>query len=216
MKEETKKYRKIDNTILTVNNSKVNGKDNSANLQQFIQSELSYVTESGIPKIIKIQFIKNNNTTVTKDNSVINIEIPLIPSTYDFSSVDNLRQDFFFKGMPEIAVERYEKIMENQEAKENLNRYMRSHAETIASYVCTELDRKLKSLVQSSDLKDKNTLNFINNLSCMKEHHQEHGNSFLKSDRTFIINWMTQMVKDYELTKPEGQPTGGQPGDDNN
>ncbi len=216
MKEEIKKYRKVDKTTVTVNNTKVNDKDNSANLQQFIVGELSYVTESGIPKIINIQFIKNSNTTVTKDNSVINIEIPLIPSTYDFSSVDNLRRDFFFNGMPEIAVERYEQIMKNQEAKENLNRYMFKHAETIASYVCTELNRKLKSLGQSSDLKDRNTIDFIKNLSCMKEHNQAHGNSFLKPERSSIMYWMTQMIKDYENAKPQGQPTGGQPGDGSN
>ena len=93
---------------------------------------------------------------------------------------------------------------------------MFKHAETIASYVCTELNRKLKSLGQSSDLKDRNTIDFIKNLSCMKEHNQAHGNSFLKPERSSIMYWMTQMIKDYENAKPQGQPTGGQPGDGSN
>lgn len=216
MKEETKKYRTVNHVNFIVPNTGDKNGDNSKNLEQFLLYKIGEITSEGQPEIIKFKFIKTYNLNETKENLVLEVEVPLIPATYDFKNSDTLRDDFFFKGSPEIAKKRYEDIIKNEIAKKNLDYHIAQNASTLAAYVCTQLNSKLSELSENPSIANKTAIKFIESLDCMKEHQKEHGKAYLSSPKVAIVNWMTQMVKDYELTKPQGQPTGGQPGDDNN
>ncbi len=175
MEKNNNQIRKVNYTSLHVGQSKDNLKDSTSNLFTFLYGKLTEVTESGIPEIVKLNIIKNNNTQVTEANGLVEIELPLIPATYNsiqFNSTNHrknnqslpeiakkcsldfetLHYDFFKEGMPEIATARYEKNLENPKLKELTEAILKQRAEALVSYVCTKIKQKQNQISKKAQI----------------------------------------------------------------
>ncbi len=160
----------------------------------YLKDRFRDVNETGVPEIVKVSFIKTNNNEITEDNFLFEVNLPIIPASYRASKFsknqpkframqvcdldfETLEYDFYKKGTPEIAKQRYKTEVKTSSGESNISQISDGRVEILMKYLCEKLQEEINKLANENKtafLQRRATIiSWLKSLSCLKDDKQK-------------------------------------------
>lgn len=134
--------------------------DGTRDLGLFLNSEMGYFTEIGVPYRLNFYITKNSNPNLTKENGLLDLTIPIIPACYDIKSSMSLSEFVSQAKNSEIIANKYDSI-----DSEIIDKRINSYVNKIIVYIKNEIAIRYAIAKENKDSK---TMQLLSNLDIMK------------------------------------------------
>ena len=135
--------------------------DGTRELELFLNSELGYFSEIGVPYRLNFYITKNSNQNLTKENGLLNLTIPIIPACYDIKSTMSLSEFVSQAKTSEIIANKYADT-----DSEILDKRINNYVNKIILYIKHEIAMRYAIAKENKDPK---TMHLLSSLAIMKD-----------------------------------------------
>ncbi len=135
--------------------------DNTDNFNIFLHSLVSYATFDGLPSRVQFYITKNNNSKLTKENGLLNLNIPIIPACYDINSVRSLSDFVSNAKSPAVIQNNIDQIN-----PDIIQRRIRIYANKMLNYIKNEIAKRYATAKKNNDTA---TMRQLSKLDVMKD-----------------------------------------------